>query len=221
MVETAIGSSSFASFDALFADIQSLLEVETFEAASWSIDEIADAKKIVKQCLDMKLACFIQSGRTSEFKKSVSAMLTVNAFPDSMVDVITKFLDDFDQSCERYVGAEKDLREVEQKEKSIVELKTTLKQLSSKFMPIRNRADKVNREIADLERQLAERKAEKAQLQSNLEELAGKATTSRQALINAEQDLRLFRHKKEEAEKTVGDIERSWKSMKDYCFLIL
>ncbi|XP_062098918.1 uncharacterized protein LOC133804814 isoform X2 [Humulus lupulus] len=226
VVETETCSSSLASFDALFADIQSLLEVRAVEAGSssrlqrsmLSIDEITNAHKIVKQCLDTTLGNFIQSGRTREFKNSVSIMLAVNSFPDSKVDEITKFVDDFNQTCERYEGAEQDIREAEQKVSSIIELKTSLKQLSSKFIPTRNRVEEVDREIADMERQLGERKAEKAQLQSNLEDLAGKATASRQALINAELDMMPLWLKKEEAEKTVDDIEKSWESLKDHCF---
>ncbi|XP_060963069.1 uncharacterized protein LOC115710792 isoform X1 [Cannabis sativa] len=228
VVEAASYSSSLASFDALFADIQSLLEVKAVEAGSssrlqrsmLSIDEISNANKIVKQCLDMKLGSFISSGRTREFKNSVSIMLTVNSFPDNKVDEITKFLDEFNQTCERYVGAEQDTRVAEQKVSSIMELKTTLKQLSSKFIPTRNRVEEVDREIADMERQLAERKEEKAQLHITLEDLAGKATASRQALINAELDVNPLWIKKEEAEKTVDDIDKSWESLKDYCLLL-
>ncbi|PON54711.1 Ubiquitin carboxyl-terminal hydrolase 7, ICP0-binding domain containing protein, partial [Parasponia andersonii] len=196
VIEAAIGSS-FALFDALFADIQSLLEAKTSEADSLSsfqpsmpsINEIADARKSFKQCSDMELASIIQSGRMSEFKNSVSVISTADAGAVNIKDYTTKFLDEFDQICGRY--------------------------LSSKFTPIRNRADEVDQEIADLERQLAERKAEKAQLWSNLEDLAGNATTSRQDLISAEHDMRQFRLRKEEAEKTVDDVERSWESLKE------
>ncbi|XP_062098921.1 uncharacterized protein LOC133804815 [Humulus lupulus] len=228
-VVEAARCSSLASFDALFADIQSLLEVKAVEAGSssslqrsmLSIDEITNAHKIVKQCLDTKLGSFIQSGRTREFKNSVSIMLAVNSFPDSKVDEITKLLDNFNQTFERYVGAEQDIREAEQKVSSIIELKTSLKQLSSKFIPTRNRVEEVDRDIADMERQLGERKVERAQLQSILEDLASKATASRQALINAELDMMPLWLKKEEAEKTVDDIEKSWESLKDHCFPLL
>ncbi|XP_062097958.1 uncharacterized protein LOC133803838 isoform X2 [Humulus lupulus] len=228
VVEAARSSSSLASFDALFADIQSLLEVKAVEAGSssrlqrsmLSIDEITNAHKIVKQCLDTTLGSFIQSGRTREFKNSVSIMLAVNSFPDSKVDEITKFVDDFNQTCERYEGAEQDIREAEEKVSSIIELKTSLKQLSSKFLHTRNRAEEVEREITNMERQLAERKAEKTHLQSNLEDLAEKATASRQALITAGLDVTPLWLKKEEAEKTVDDVEKSWESLKDHCLLL-
>ncbi|XP_030495050.1 uncharacterized protein LOC115710835 isoform X1 [Cannabis sativa] len=223
-------NSSLSSFDALFADIQSLLEVKAGEAINSSClqnsvpstdDEITNARKIVKQCLDMRLASFIESGRTREFKHAVSVMLAVNSFPDSEVDEVTKFLDDLNKTCERYMGAEQDIREAEQNVRSVIELKTSLKQLSFKFIPTRNRAEEVNREIADMERQLAERKVEKAQLQSNLEDLAGKATASRQALINAELDKEPLWLKKVEAEKTVDNTEKSWESLKEHCYPFL
>lgn len=217
-VETTIDSSSLAFIDALFADIQNVLERKTSEAntlsgfqpfAVNSINEIANAKKIFKQCLDMKFANVIKSARIIEFKNSISILLTFNAFPNSMVDKITKFLDEFDKNCEGYILAEQVLKEAEQKENTMNELKTTLKQLSSEFMPIRNQANQVNQEIADLERQLAEKKEEKTQLRNNLEDLARRATTSKQDFINAEQEMRLFKPKKEEAKKMVGDMEMS------------
>ncbi|PON82555.1 Ubiquitin carboxyl-terminal hydrolase 7, ICP0-binding domain containing protein [Trema orientale] len=228
-IESTIDSSSFSFFDALFVDIRNLLERKTSEAdtlsrfqpSALSIDEIANAKKILKQCLGMTLANVIKMARTTELKNSISVLLNVNAFPNRMVDKITKFHNEFNQNCERYTHAEQDLKEVEQKESLVGELKTTLKQLSSEFIPIRNQADKVHQEIADLERQLAEKKGDKAQIWSNLEDLARQATTSKQALINVENEMRLFRPKKEEAEKTVGDMERSWQSLMIDCFLIL
>ncbi|PON54713.1 Ubiquitin carboxyl-terminal hydrolase 7, ICP0-binding domain containing protein, partial [Parasponia andersonii] len=228
-IESTIDSSSFSFFDALFADIRNLLERKTSEAdtlsrfqpSALSIDEIANAKKIVKQCLGMTLANVIKSARTTELKNSISVLLNVNEFLNRMVDKITKFHNEFDQNCERFAHAEQDLKEVEQKESLLGELQTTLKQLSSEFMPIRNQADKVDQDIVDLERQLAEKKAEKAQIWNNLEDLARRATTSKQALINAENEMRLFRPKKEEAEKTVGDMERSWQSWMADCSLIL
>ncbi|XP_062089008.1 MATH domain and coiled-coil domain-containing protein At3g58210-like [Humulus lupulus] len=213
-----------SKFDALFVDIQNILEgennksdnsVSRFGPPSWTIEETVYAKNIFKQCLDIDLDNVIQLGRDFELKKSLSILLSSNAFPENMVDEITKFVANFVQSCEQYEVAKQDLREVQEKEKTIEDLKTDMNQISSEFFPIRNQAEVVDNEIAELERQLIERKAKKARLGKMLEVLAGRATTSKQALVGAEQDQeKLSMLKKKEAEKVIAGIKRSWESLK-------
>ncbi|XP_024017495.1 ubiquitin carboxyl-terminal hydrolase 12 isoform X2 [Morus notabilis] len=232
LVDAARGSCSFAEFDALFADVQNLLHRKTsaaletpssssVRASPRSIEEIAHAKKIFKQCLDMKLASVIQLGKTFELKNSLSTILAGNAFPYNMEDKTKNFLADFDRYCKQYMAAEQDMREAQQKEKSIDELRTTMEKLSLDFTPIRNEAEAVDREITELERELSERKAKKAKLRKNLEDLAGQATSSKQALECAEEDMRQLKLKREQAEKMVGNMERSWKSFKVGCSPLL
>lgn len=138
-----------------------------------------------------------------------------------MIRDMFKFLTKFDQSHELYMAAQQELKEAREKENSVSELKTTLKQLSLQFMPIRNRAKEVDQEVAKLEIKLAEMKAEKAELRKSLQDLARRADSSRQILINAEEDRKLFMLKKEQAEKMVRGIERSWESLKADCSQLL
>lgn len=138
-----------------------------------------------------------------------------------MIRDMFKFLTNFDQSHELYMAAQQELKEAREKENSVSELKTTLKQLSLQFMPIRNRAKEVDQEVAKLEIKLAEMKAEKAELRKSLQDLARRADSSRQILINAEEDRKLFMLKKEQAEKMVRGIERSWESLKADCSQLL
>ncbi|KAF4401221.1 hypothetical protein G4B88_014062 [Cannabis sativa] len=86
-------SLSFSEYDALFIGIQKLLEGESFKSdnitssgcpPSWTVEEIAYAKKILKQCLDIDLDSVIQLGRDFELKKSLSILLSSNAFPEKM-----------------------------------------------------------------------------------------------------------------------------------------
>ncbi|PON54719.1 E3 ubiquitin-protein ligase SIN-like [Parasponia andersonii] len=222
VIETGKSSSSFAEFDTLFADIRNLVEGETFKlenfsnfhSPKWRSEEIANAKVVFKECLDIDLAKVIESGRDFELKKSLSVLLSTNEFPDNMVDEITHFLANFDKTSEQYEVAQQDLIEVQEKEKLIGQLKSTMKQLSSKFMPIRNLAEAVDSEIVGLESQLTEKNVMKARLTKRLKVLASQATTSKQALINAEQDMKLLTLKKEEAEKLIADVDRSWESLK-------
>lgn len=216
VVEAETSSSSFAEIDNLFSDIQNLLDGKSnsFQPPQLTNEEIANAKETFRQCINMKLANVIESGRAPVFKNSLSIMLTVNAFPNDVVHEMTKFLANFDRRRELYMSAQQDLREAKEKQNSVSKLKTTLKDLSLEFVPIRNRANEVDQEVARLERRLAERKEEKAQLKHGLEDLVGRASTSRQALIDAEQEMKLFLHKKEEAEGIVADIERLWESLK-------
>ncbi|XP_062091695.1 MATH domain and coiled-coil domain-containing protein At3g58360-like [Humulus lupulus] len=212
--------SSFSEYDTLFVDIKKLLGGESFKSdnitssicpPSWTVNEIAYAKEIIKQCLDIDLDKVIQLGRDFELKKSLSILLSSNAFPENMVDEINKFMANFVESCEQYEVAKQDLREVQEKEKSIEDLKTDMKQISSEFFPIRNQAGVVDNEIAELERQLIKRKAKKERLSKMLEVLAGRAATSKQALVSAERDHeKLSVLKKEEAEKVISDMKRSW-----------
>ncbi|KAL5568689.1 hypothetical protein UlMin_025264 [Ulmus minor] len=221
-VVAAADSSSFAKFDAMFAGIQNLLEEKTSEAESsdsflpplLSIEEISNAKGTFKRCLDQTLTNVIISGWTQEFINSFSVMLTANAIPNNLVEELSWFLSNFDQSCERYMAAKQDIVEAEGKENSVGDLKTNLKQLYHLFMPIRNEAASVDEEIAELERQLTERKVKKARLQCSLEDLTRQAATSRETVINAELDMKLNKLRKEQAEKTVVDMERSWESLK-------
>ncbi|PON82551.1 Ubiquitin carboxyl-terminal hydrolase, C-terminal, partial [Trema orientale] len=218
VVEAGKSSSSMAEFDALFADIQSLLEGKTgesknsssFRLRAYSIEEIDHAKNTFKECLTMKLANVIQLGRAPALKNSFSVMLSSNAFPADMVNFTTKFL----ANMEQYAGAEQDLREVQEKEKSIGEMEAATKQLASEFMPLRNQTEAVDQEIAELERQLTEKKAKKARLRMSLEALASRATTSKQALIDAQEVMWLLKIKKEQAENMVGEMERSWVLLK-------
>uniref|UniRef100_A0A803R809 Uncharacterized protein n=1 Tax=Cannabis sativa TaxID=3483 RepID=A0A803R809_CANSA len=132
-----------------------------------------------------------------------------------MEDEITKYVANFVQSCEQYEVAKQDLREVQENEKSIEILKTDMKNISSEYFPLRNQAEVVDNEIAELEIQLSERKMKKKRLSKMLEVLAGRATTSKQALVSAEQDHeKLSVLKKVEAEKVIGDMKRSWESLK-------
>ncbi|XP_024017486.1 ubiquitin carboxyl-terminal hydrolase 12 isoform X1 [Morus notabilis] len=216
-----IGSSSFAALDMLFSDINYVLKgySASLQPSQLTDNEIAAAWETFEKCLAMKLVSVIKLGRALEFKNSLSNLLTANAFPDDMVDEMTKFLANFDRSCELYMSAEQELRDAKEMQNSVSRLKTVLKELSFEFTPIRNRAKEVDQEVAELEGQLAERKEEKTKLRTSLEDLAGRASTSRQALINAEQEMKLFMHRKEQAEETVGDIERSWESLKkEYYF---
>ncbi|KAL5568692.1 hypothetical protein UlMin_025267 [Ulmus minor] len=210
-------SSSFAEFDAMFAGIQNLLEGKTsdsFQPPLLSTEEISNAKRTFKRCLDQNLTNVIKSGWTQEFMNSLSIMLTANAIPNNLVKELSWFLSNFDQSCERYMAAKQDIVEVEGKENSVDDLKTNLKQLYEQFLPIRNEAASVDEEIAELERQLTERKVKKAMLQSSLEDLTRQAATSRETVINAELDMKLNKVRKEQPEKTVVDMERSWESLK-------
>ncbi|PON82556.1 E3 ubiquitin-protein ligase SIN-like [Trema orientale] len=218
LVEAEISSSDLSEFDALFTEIQILLGGESSEAKSSSSfctsactdEEISQAKEIFKECLNLKLASVIQSGRDLELKKSLSIMLTGNACPDNMVIFTTKFLGNFEQ----YTSAQQDLREVQESEKSIRELETTMKQIASEFMLLRNQAEAVDQEVAELERQWTEKKAKKAWLRKSIEDLASRASTSKQALIDAREVIWLLRIKKEQAEKTVSEMERSWEHLK-------
>ncbi|KAM6584146.1 hypothetical protein CsatB_011148 [Cannabis sativa] len=217
-------SLSFSEYDALFIGIQKQLEGESFKSdnitssgcpPSWTVEEIAYAKKILKQCLDIDLDNVIQLGRDFELKKSLSILLSSNAFPENMEDEITKYVANFVQSCEQYEVAKQDLREVQENEKSIEILKTDMKNISSEYFPLRNQAEVVDNEIAELEIQLSERKMKNKRLSKMLEVLAGRATTSKQALVSAEQDHeKLSVLKKVEAEKVIGDMKRSWESLK-------
>ena len=85
-------------------------------------------------------------------------------------------------------------------------------------MPVRNQAEPVDKEISRLESVLTERKAKKARIRKRLEDLAGQATASKQALVCAEQDMKLSSIKKEQAEKMVEDFQRSWASLK-VCYI--
>ncbi|GMN30282.1 hypothetical protein TIFTF001_044442 [Ficus carica] len=229
VVEVGKRSSPFAEFDKLFNDIQKLLEGNTFKAEDlssflpppYSVEEIADAKKFFKQCLNMNFASVIQMDKGLELQNSLSIMLARDAFPDDLVDRTTKFLVEFDQSCEQYESAKQDISKAQEGEKAVGELKTSLKKLFSEFIPVRNQAEAVDREIARLEKQVTERKAKKERLGERLEDLAGRATTSKQALVSAEETMKLSAIKKEQAEKTVGDIERSWESFKVGCSQLL
>ncbi|XP_062087096.1 uncharacterized protein LOC133793861 [Humulus lupulus] len=215
----------FSKYDTLFFDIQNQLEGKSCKSNnfigsarpnSWTAEEITHAKTILKQCLDIDLDNVIQLGRDFELKKLLSILLNSNAFPENTVDEMTTFIANFVQSCEQYEVAKKDLREVQEKEKTIEDLKTDMKQLlSSDFLPIRTQGEVVDHEIAELERQLTERKAKKARLSKMLEDLAGRAATSKQTLDNAEQDHeKSCVPKKEQAEKVIGDMKRSWDSLK-------
>ncbi|XP_024017457.1 uncharacterized protein LOC112090423 isoform X2 [Morus notabilis] len=229
VVEAGKRSSSFAEFDKLFTDIQNLLGGESSTAKNFSsflpppcsIEEIADAKKFFKQCLNMSLASVIQMDKAPMLKNSLSIMLTTGRFPSNMGDRTTKFLADIDQSCETYELAKQDIGVAQEDEMAVGELKTALNQLFSEFIALRNQAETVDREIANLEKQMAERTAKKAQLSKRLEDLAGRATTSKQALVSAEEKMRLSAVKKEQAEKKIGDMERSWESLKVDCSLSL
>ncbi|XP_024028317.1 uncharacterized protein LOC112093663 [Morus notabilis] len=225
VVEAGKRSSSFAEFDKLFTDIQNLLGGESSKAENFSslfppscsVEEIADAKKFLRQCLNMSLASVIQLDKAPELKNSLAIMLTTGRFPSNMVDRTTKFLADIDKSCETYESAKQDISVAQEDEKAVGELKTALNQLFSEFIPLRNQAETVDREIAKLEKQMAERKAKKAQLSKRLEDLAGRATTSKKAVVSAEEKMRLSAVKKEQAEKKIGDMERSWESLKVDC----
>ncbi|KAL5568694.1 hypothetical protein UlMin_025269 [Ulmus minor] len=187
---------------------------DSFQSPLLSIEEISNAKKTFKRCLDKNLTNVIKSGWTQEFMNSLSIIITSNSVPGNLVEELSWFLYNFDQSCERYMASKQDIVKAEGKENSVGDLKTNLKQLYHQFMPIRNEAESVDEEIADLERQLTERKAKKAKLQSSLEDLTRQAATSRQTVINAEPDIKLNRLRKKQAEKTVVDMERLWESLK-------
>ncbi|KAM6600488.1 hypothetical protein CsatA_020097 [Cannabis sativa] len=219
------GETEFTTkYDNLFVDIQNILEgerfkeenyVSSFGPPSWTPEEIDSAKIIFKQCLDIDLDNVIQSGRDFELKKSLSILLSSNVFPENSVDEVTKFVDDFVQSCEQYEMAKQDLREIQEKEKSIDDQKTAMKQLSSKFLPIRKQAEAVDHEIAELERQLTERKAKKTRLGKMLQVLADQATTSKQSLVRDEEDhVKFCELKKEQAEKVINDVKTSWDTLK-------
>ncbi|PON54717.1 hypothetical protein PanWU01x14_193400, partial [Parasponia andersonii] len=219
VVKAEKGSSAFADFDILFADIQYMLEGGTgksgkfsgFHAISLSVEEIANAKKIFKQCLDVDLANVILFGQDIELKKSRHISMP---FPDNMVDEVTKFLANFEQCCDQYQVAQQGLSKAKEKEKLIDELKTTMKLLSSEFLPTRTLAEVVFREIAGLERQLIERKAKKARLRERLEVLADIATTSKQAMLSAVRDMELSAVRKKQAEKVIDEMDKSWESLK-------
>uniref|UniRef100_A0A803NUE9 MATH domain-containing protein n=1 Tax=Cannabis sativa TaxID=3483 RepID=A0A803NUE9_CANSA len=212
-------------YDNLFVDIQNILEgerfkednyVSSFGPPSWTPEEIDSAKIIFKQCLDIDLDNVIQSGRDFELKKSLLILLSSNVFPENSVDEVTKFVDNFVQSCEQYEMAKQDLREIQEKEKSIDDQKTAMKQLSSKFLPIRKQAEAVDHEIAELERQLTERKAKKTRLGKMLQVLADQATTSKQSLVRDEEDhVKFCELKKEQAEKVINDVKTSWDTLKN------
>ncbi|KAL5568700.1 hypothetical protein UlMin_025275, partial [Ulmus minor] len=197
--EAASGSSSFVKFDAMFANVQNLLEGKTseaqpsdsFQSPLLSIEEISNANKTFKRCLDKNLTNVIKSGWTQEFMNSLSIIITSNSVPSNLVEELSWFLYNFDQSCERYMAAKQDIVEAEGKENSVGNLKTNLKQLSHQFMPIMNEAES-----------------------SSLEDLTRQAATSRQTVINAEPDMKLNRLRKKQAEKTVVDMERLWESLK-------
>ena len=162
----------------------------------------------------MDLTSVIRSGKALELKNSLSILLTTNSFPYDKLDRTDEFLAEFDQRCERYEAAQRDLREAQENEDLVSELRTTLRQLSSKFMPVRNQAEAADSEIARLVILLTEMKAKRALLGKRLEDLAGQATTSKQALVSAEEISKLASIKKEQAEKIVGDFQRSWESLK-------
>ncbi|XP_062091688.1 MATH domain and coiled-coil domain-containing protein At3g58270-like isoform X3 [Humulus lupulus] len=217
--EAEISPSYLSQFDALFGDIENLLEGKSsnskslgssFPRRACSKEEISHAKNTFKECLNMKLAKVIEEGRETELKNSLSIMIIGNACPDNMVSFTTKFIDNFEQ----YAGAQQDLREVQDKESSIDELQTTAKQLASEFMPLRNQAEAVDQEIVELERQLSEKKAKKVWLRKSIEDLAEQASTSKQALIDAQEVMSLLRIKKKQAVKMVSEMEWSWELLK-------
>ncbi|PON82549.1 E3 ubiquitin-protein ligase SIN-like [Trema orientale] len=187
---------------------------DAFQPLPLADEEIWKAKKTFRECLSMKLANVIELGQVSEFKNSLSIMLTINALPNNVVPEMTKLLINFDQHHELWIAALKELQIAQEKENAVSELKIFAKKLSLEFVPIRNRADYVNQVIAELERQLVERKTEKTQLETSLEELTGKATSFRKELIKAEHERRLFKPKKEKAEEKVGELELWWESLK-------
>ncbi|XP_062091684.1 uncharacterized protein LOC133797701 isoform X2 [Humulus lupulus] len=220
VVEDEISPFYLSELDALFGDIKNLLAGKSSNSNTLSSscppracseEEISHAKNIFKECLNMKLARVIEEGRETELKNSLSIMITGNACPDHIVSFTTKFVDNLEQ----YAGARQDLREVQDKEKSIDdELETTAKQLASEFMPLRNQAEAVDQEIAELERQLSEKKAKKVWLKKSLEDLVDRATTSKQALIDAQEVISLLRNKKKQVEKMVSEMEWSWEILK-------
>ncbi|KAL5568685.1 hypothetical protein UlMin_025260 [Ulmus minor] len=222
--EAAKGSSSFAEFDTLFADIhQKLLKGKTFENETSSnsqrrlpsAEELSHAKKVLTECFSVNFAnVMLNRRRKLELKNALS--ITCHVFSDSekMAIEMTKFVADFDQICKQYVSAQDDLEEAKEMENSVGKLKTTLKQLYDEFIPVRDRSEEVEQEIVNLEKQLRERKAEKARLKNDLEVLAGRASTSKQALIGAEQSMKLFMPEKELAKKLIDYIEKSWESFK-------
>ncbi|KAM6600484.1 hypothetical protein CsatA_020093 [Cannabis sativa] len=217
LVEAEISPSYLSELDALFGDIQNLLGVKNSNSNTLSSstpppskEEISHAKNVFKECLNMKLANIIKEGREIELKNSLSIMITGNACPNHMVSFTTKFIDNFEQ----YAGARQDLREVQDKEKSIDELETTAKQFASEFTTLRNQAETVDQDIAELERQLSEKKANKVLLRKSFEDLANRAATSKQALIDAHEVMSLLRIKKKQAEKMVTEMECSWEFLK-------
>ncbi|XP_060963248.1 MATH domain and coiled-coil domain-containing protein At3g58380-like isoform X2 [Cannabis sativa] len=216
--EAEIRPSYLSQLDVLFGDIETLIgrknsnskTLSSFFLCRACSEEEIYAHNIFKECLNMKLASVIEEGREIELKKSLSIMITGNECPDNMVSFTTKFIENLDQ----YIGAQKDLREVQDKEKSIEKLETIAKQLASEFMPLRNQAEAVDQEIFDLERQLREKKVKKVCLRKSIEDLADRATASKQGLIDAHEVMSLLRIKKKIAEKMISEMECSWEFLK-------
>ena len=214
--------------DNVFDDIRKILDgKKTSEAATssrfypLSSEEVANAKKTIKECFGTNLASVIESMQTPELKNALSVMLACNAFPGIVAGELTEFLAKLDQSCEQYSAAKQEQKAVHRNESLIAELKTSMTKVLSEFTPLRDQAEAVSREIVELERALSEKKEKKASLTKSLEELADRATTSKQALVIAEQDMKLSLIKKERAEKMFGDMERSWESLKAGCSSLL
>ncbi|KAL5568683.1 hypothetical protein UlMin_025258 [Ulmus minor] len=205
---------TFAKFHTLFGGIQNLLKENTSE-------EISHAKKVLNECFSLNFANVMQTRRKIELKNAFSTMCHVFADTKKVAVEVTKFVADFDQCCEQYVAAQEDLEEAKEKENLIGELKTSLKQLYDVLIPVLDRAKEIEREIAKLERKLGERKAMKVQVKDDLEGLAGRASCSKQALIDAEQEMKLFMPKKEQAQTMIDDIEKSWKSFKSLSSRVL
>ncbi|KAL5568687.1 hypothetical protein UlMin_025262 [Ulmus minor] len=221
--------STFAEFHTLFVDIQNLLKENTSEKEALSssqdclasLEEVSHAKKVLNECFSLNFANVMQTGQKIELKNALSTMCHVFADTKMVAVEVTKFVADFDQNCERYVVAQEDLEEAKEKENLVVELKTSLKQLYDVLIPVLDRAKEIEREIAKLERKLGERKAMEVQIKDDLEGLAGRASSSKQALIDAEQEMKLFVPKKEQAQTMIDDIEKSWKSFKSLSSCVL
>ncbi|KAM6600486.1 hypothetical protein CsatA_020095 [Cannabis sativa] len=220
-------TSTLSEYDTLFVGIQNLLEGDTFDSdkfissfslsSSWSDREITKAKHTWKEYLDLDLDDIIQLEKYFKLKNSFSILLSTNSlgYKEHKVDEVTEFMANFDRNCEQYEIAKEEMKEVKEKEKSIDDLKTSMRQICSDFLRFRKQAEVHDNEIVKLERQLAERKANKERHKKRLEDMAIRVSSLKQALLTTEEDyVKLSVPKKEQAKKVIVDMRNSWKSFK-------
>lgn len=114
--------------------------------------EIAEAKEVLRHFMNMDLNSIIHAGKAAELKSSLSLVLSSNSFPENVLDVISKFVDGYDQNIDSYKASQRDLNEARRNEHSMKELETNLEQLVSTYMPARSEAQAIGRATDRLEK---------------------------------------------------------------------